>query len=445
MTDSQNVSAADLGRDIEAGRIDPRDLCERYLAAIADHPDCALIYARLTVARARLEAEAAAERAKSGTRLGPLDGVPISWKDNYDMAGIATEAGSRLLAGRVPAKDAVALTNATGQGTVTLGKTHLSELAFSGLGLNPMTATPPNVFDRRRVPGGSSSGAAVSTALDLAAGGMGSDTGGSSRVPAVWNGLVGFKPTVGAVSGEGVVPLSTTFDTPGPLAKSVEDAALLHYAMQGRVAPAPEAVMPSKLMLPETYVLDEMDPEVAEAFEGALGLLGKAGVAINRVETPEFPENAELLTGLGGRLMTDAWRDWGETIESQPTTMYPLVEARFRSGARFSAEDAAKAGAGQDRLRDQLVAKMADNGLMIMPTSPILPPLIGVLLTDEAAYTRLNLLALRNTRQVNLLGLCAITLPLVTPMTGLMLIGGPGQEEELLATAAALEPLLKAG
>ncbi|MEM7239387.1 MAG: amidase family protein, partial [Pseudomonadota bacterium] len=218
----QTASAADLGRAIGDGTLDPRDLTERFIEAISSHTDSAMIYARTTPERARIEADAAHARQKSASRVGPLDGVPISWKDSFDSAGVATEGGSRLLAGRVPEADCPALMHATQAGLVCLGKTHLSELAFSGLGLNPMMATPPNTFDRRRVPGGSSSGAAVSTTAGLAAAGIGSDTGGSVRIPAAWNGLVGLKTTIGAISCEGVIPLSVSFDTPGPLTRTVE-------------------------------------------------------------------------------------------------------------------------------------------------------------------------------------------------------------------------------
>ena len=172
------MTAGDLGRGIGAGKIDPVDLTEAYLAAIAAHPDGARIYARTTPRRARAMAMAAAGRAKAGTRIGLLDGVPLSWKDLFDAAGTACEAGSALLAGRVPARDAEVLANATAQGLVCLGKTHMSELAFSGLGLNPVTATPPCVNDPLAVPGGSSSGAAVSVGFGLAAAAIGSDTGG---------------------------------------------------------------------------------------------------------------------------------------------------------------------------------------------------------------------------------------------------------------------------
>ncbi|HSG56137.1 MAG TPA: amidase family protein, partial [Paracoccaceae bacterium] len=190
MQDWLGMSAADLGRAIGAGRIDPVDLAQAHLDAIEAHPLRDRIFARLTGERAGAEAKAAAARAKAGQRLGLLDGVPISWKDLFDTAGVATEAGSLLLKGRVPERDARVLRNATTAGLVCLGKTHMTELAFSGLGYNPSTASPPCVNDAGAVSGGSSSGAATSVAFGLAACGIGSDTGGSVRIPSAWNDLV---------------------------------------------------------------------------------------------------------------------------------------------------------------------------------------------------------------------------------------------------------------
>jgi aspartyl-tRNA(Asn)/glutamyl-tRNA(Gln) amidotransferase subunit A len=229
-----NMTAADLGREIGKGRINPVELAEFFLDKIAGHPLADRIYARTTAARARGEAMGAARRSKMGMRQGILDGVPINWKDLFDTAGTATEAGSALLKNRVPLMDAQVLQTATREGLVCLGKTHMSELAFSGLGLNPVTATPPCINDEAAVSGGSSSGAAASVAYGLAPAAIGSDTGGSVRIPAAWNDLVGLKTTSGRLSLKGVVPLCERFDTVGTLAHSVEDCALLLAALEGR-------------------------------------------------------------------------------------------------------------------------------------------------------------------------------------------------------------------
>ena len=237
-------TASDLGRMIDAGDVSPLELTENYLDAIDAHPLTNRIYARTTPDRAIAEAKAATDRATNDTRNGLLDGVPISWKDLFDTAGTATEAGSAFLKDRVPDVDAQVLKNATHAGLICLGKTHMSELAFSGLGLNPITETPPCVNDPDAIAGGSSSGAAASVAFSLAAAGIGSDTGGSVRIPSTWNDLVGLKTTSGLLSLKGVVPLCAKFDTVGPLCRSVEDAANLFAALGGTT---PAQLQPSGL------------------------------------------------------------------------------------------------------------------------------------------------------------------------------------------------------
>ena len=225
MVEYTKMSMSDLGRAIGTGDIDPRDLTAAFLDMAKAHPFRDRIYARLMEDRAMAEAEAAYARAKDGVRRGLLDGVPVSWKDLFDTAGVATEAGTALLKDRIPTRDAEVLRRASNAGLVALGKTHMSELAFSGLGLNPVTATTPCVNDHLAVSGGSSSGAAGSVAFGLAPGAIGSDTGGSVRIPSAWNDLVGLKTTAGRLPLEGVVPLAAAFDTVGPLVKTVEDAA----------------------------------------------------------------------------------------------------------------------------------------------------------------------------------------------------------------------------
>ena len=227
------MSASDLGRAIDVGKLDPLEITEAYLAAIVAHPEAKRIYTMTTQKRALAEAKMASQRARSRQRLSLLDGVAISWKDLFDTAGDVTEAGSDLLAERIPEKDAVCLRDATGAGLVCLGKTHMSELAFSGIGLNPVKETPPCVNFPDTVPGGSSSGAGASVAFRLAPAAIGSDTGGSVRIPAAWNDLVGLKTTSGLISLKGVVPLCASFDTVGPLTKTVEDAAHIFTPLTG--------------------------------------------------------------------------------------------------------------------------------------------------------------------------------------------------------------------
>lgn len=440
--DWRGMTAAELGRGIAAGRIDPVDLTEAFLEAIAAHPDAPRIYARTTPDRARAEARAAHARARAGALRGPLDGVPLSWKDLFDTAGVATEAGSALLAGRVPDRDAAVLAHATAAGLVCLGKTHMTELAFSGLGLNPVTATPPNAHDPARLPGGSSSGAAVSVAFGLAVAGIGSDTGGSVRVPAAWNGLVGLKTTHGRLPMEGVVPLAARFDTVGPLCRSVEDAALLLAALGGGAPPdlGYAGLAGLRLVVLETAAFDGIRPEPAAAFEEAAARLSAAGALVTRAPAPEAAEALALAPLL---FAPEAWATWRETIEAAPDKMFPPILERFRGGAGVLAADYIAAWQRLERLRRAWADRMGEADAVILPTVPILPPEAARALADPAYFAAENLLALRNTRIANLLGLPAITLPTGRPMTGLMLMGAAGGEEQLLAVAAAAEAALR--
>ncbi len=436
-------TAAALGRAIAEGRQDPVELAEAALERIARHPGGAEVFARLSPERARAEAEAAHRRRAEGRPAGPLDGVPVSWKDNIDSAGIVTEAGTRLLAGRVPERDATVLARGSAAGLVCLGKTHLSELAFSGLGVNPMTATAPNAVMPGHAPGGSSSGAAASLALGLAAGAIGSDTGGSVRIPACWQGLVGLKTTPGLLPNDGVVPLAASLDTVGPLARSVEDAGPLLAALLGEpAAPLPDPATPAALEIPETVVLEGCEAPVLAAFEAAVDRIGQAGTRIARGPLPAIAEVFDVVARLSPIVTAEAWGHWGAAIEAQPGVMYPPIEARFRLGATVDPAADAEARAEMTRLGHAVSERIAAGALLAMPTVAILPPALAPLLTDEAHYSERNLMALRNTRLVNLLGLPAITLPLPEPATGLMLVGAVGEDRRLIAAGRALEPLL---
>jgi aspartyl-tRNA(Asn)/glutamyl-tRNA(Gln) amidotransferase subunit A len=432
------MTAADLGRDIAAGKINPVELTEAHLDAIAAHPLSDRIYARTTPTRARAEAMAAYGRAKAGLRRGLLDGVPISWKDLFDSAGVATEAGSALLKGRIPAQDATVLSVATAQGLVCLGKTHMSELAFSGLGLNPVTATPPCINDEGAVPGGSSSGAAASVAFDLAPAAIGSDTGGSVRIPAAWNDLVGLKTTEGRVSSHGVVPLCERFDTVGPLARSVEDCALLLAAIEG-TKPADLAgasLSGVRLLVLETVALDDLRDAPAKGFDDAVARLSAAGATIERARIPEVTE----AMGLAPVLFTaEAYGIWRGVIEAAPQKMFPRILERFRSGGDFKAMDYVAGWHRMYALRQIWADRTASYDAVIVPTSAILPPNANRLMTDQDYYVTENLLALRNTRIGNLFGLCGLTLPTTQPSCGITFLAGPGQEERLLRLGSAAE------
>lgn len=448
MSDWLWMSASELGRGIGAGRIDPVELTEAYLEAARQHTHGKRIYVRLTPERARAEADAARARAKAGARHGLLDGVPISWKDLFDTQGTVTEAGSLLLEGRVPGADAEVLSHATQAGLICLGKTHMSELAFSGLGLNPayggnkdpLPGTPPNVNDPALAPGGSSSGAAASVAFGLAAAGIGSDTGGSVRVPAAWNDLVGLKTTHGRLSLKGVVPLAESFDTVGPLCRTVEDCAHLLAVMEGGTATdlGGATLSGARFLVLEPYTSDVREAPGA-AFTDAVARLSKAGA---RIETGRVAGIEEAM-GLSPVLFaTEGYGTWRDLIEAAPHKMYSRILERFRGGKDFSAPDYVAGWRRLRELRALWLAETAGYDAVLLPTVANLPPDVERLMTDPDYYVTENLITLRNTRVGNLMGLSALSLPTGVPSCGLMILTPPMAEDHLLRLGAAAEAAL---
>ena len=442
------ASASDLGRAIGKAEIDPVELTQSFLDAAAGHEFGPRIYTRLTRERALAEARAAAERAKNGVRRGMLDGVPISWKDLFDTAGTVTEAGSKLLDGRLPDADAEVLANATQAGLVCLGKTHMSELAFSGLGLNPAyggntdpaPATPPNVNNPELVPGGSSSGAASSVAFGLAPAAIGSDTGGSVRVPAAYNDLVGLKTSHGRLSLKGVVPLAARFDTVGPLCKTVEDCAQL-LAIMERGTPADlrgASLSGKRFLVLEPYASDVRDAPL-DAFHSALDRLKAAGAVVEAKSVSSIAQAMDLSPVL---FAAEAYGTWREVIEAAPDKMFSRILERFRGGADFSGPDFVAAWQSLHKLRAIWHAETAPYDAVILPTVANMPADVARLMSDQDYYVTENLLTLRNTRVGNLMGLCGLTLPTGVPSTGIMFLCPPMQDEALLRIGAAAEAVL---
>lgn len=438
--DHLGKSASEIGRGIGAGDIDPVDVTEGFLEAAANHPHGDKIYARMTRSRALAEAIAAHDRAKHGTRRGLLDGVPISWKDLFDTAGVKTEGGSLLLEGRVPSHDAEVLVNATHAGLVCLGKTHMTELAFSGLGVNPSTATPPNVHGADLAPGGSSSGAAASVAHGLAAAGIGSDTGGSVRLPSAWNDLVGFKPTHGALSLQGVVPLVERLDTIGPLCRTVEDCAELTAVMGRTKAPdlREASLQGTRMLVLNPYASDVRDGPGA-GFQSAVERLNTAGVQIDTADSAAVREAMETTLSL---YTAEAYGIWGEVIEANPDKMFHRIRDRFRQGADVKAATFVALWRRLNVLRQTFYAETAAYDAVLIPTAANLPPDVARLDTDDDYFVTENLLTLRNTRVGNLMGLCALSLPTGVPSTGLMMMAHPGHDARLLRLGAAAEQAL---
>ena len=440
--DWTRLGACELGRMIGRGEIDPVDLVGTFLGCIEDCPDKNDIYARVTLERAHSEAEAASRRAGKGMRLSLLDGVPISWKDIFDTAGTRTEAGTLLLKDRIPAQDAEVLYRATALGLVCLGKTHLSEFAFSGLGLNPVTGTPRCVNNRNAVAGGSSSGAAASVACGLAAAGIGSDTGGSVRVPAVFNDLVGLKTTSGLLPLEGVVPLCKRFDTVGPLARNVEDASAILSALSG--IPDPPDLAGARMDRMRFLVLENAMEGVREeplrGFTNAVEAVRGMGARVT-VRSIDAVDKAWKLSGcLYG---VEAAGQWMDVIQTNPELMFSEVRKRFTAGLAYSGTDYVKAWSQLYGLRQEFRLAVSGFDAVLAPTSPILPPDKDRLLEDSDFHTTENLLALRNTRIGNLMETTALTLPTGVPSAGVMLLGRPFDEAGLLKIGLEFEKALK--
>jgi len=438
------ATAADLGRGIERGEIDPVALCEVYLAAIDAHPMSPRIYARVTADRARTEAAAASVRARAGQRLSPLDGVPISWKDLFDTAGVATEAGTKLMDGRVPKRDAEVLRVATGMGLVCLGKTHMTEIAFSGLGYNPMTATPPCVNDPDAVPGGSSSGAAASVAFGLAAAAVGSDTGGSVRIPSVWNDLVGLKTTFGRLPVEGSVALCSQFDTVGPLCRSVEDAALMLAAFEGEKAVdlIGASLKGMRFGALQTVVLEDVSEASMVGYVSAIKMLEDAGAEIVPVDVPALNRAFAMSLPL---YTADAYANWRDLVEANPDKMFHQILTRVRGGKDVLAHEYLSLW---DELRDiRAVYAKATAGFdaVLCPGAANMPPNLQRLIDDDDYFLHQNLLTLRNTRVANLMRLASLALPTGVPSVGILLNVTGGDDERLLRIGAAAEAALGAG
>jgi len=444
-----DMTALELGAGIGNGTIDPVDLTDHFLERIKAHDGEHKVYLRPTPERARAEAEAAAARAKAGLRLGPLDGVPMSWKDLTDTAGVPTTFGSALFRDRVPTHDALLLQRAQRGGMVCLGKTNLSEFAYSGLGINPTYGTPANAADADvpRVPGGSSSGAGVSVGAGLAPAGIGSDTGGSVRIPAAVNGVVGLKTTIGVLPLDGIMALSPSLDTIGPLTKDVGDANAIFALLNGtRPFDLRGADLQGvKLLKPTNIVFDELDETVAAASAAAFDRLSDAGADIVEAAVPEFDEAFEVVASHGNIISAEGYAIWRDELDARHDEMYWGIYSRFELAKSLSAIDAERAHILIRRAIRRYQARVAGFAAVVLPTCPRVAPPIADLIDDPDAYNDANLALTRNTRLGNLLETCGVTLPCHRAgelPVGLLFMGPPHGEGRILRLAAAAEKVL---
>jgi aspartyl-tRNA(Asn)/glutamyl-tRNA(Gln) amidotransferase subunit A len=425
-----------------------RDRLEQALARIADPKGegaraCLTVYADA----AREAADASDARAARGGSLGPLDGVIISIKDLFDVAGEATRAGSKVLAEEAaPAKaDAVIVQRLRRSGAVIVAKSNMTEFAFSGIGANPHFGTPGNPRDRARVPGGSSAGAPVTVADGMCDIAIGTDTGGSVRIPAALCGVVGFKPSRHRVPTDGAFPLSKTLDSIGPLAGSVLNCAKADAIMAGEpYAPLePLALESLRFGLPEGLLLERLDDTVAPAFKAALGRLDQAGLRISH-------EQLSLLDGWvavnekGGVIPPEACAVHRDRLRRRGADIDPNVRIRIERGCAVSEADLAETLRERGRLAAAMDARLGGLDALVMPTTAIVAPTLAEV-EDPKVFAACNAAVLRNTSMVNFFDLCAISLPLAASLpVGLMLVARKGQDRRLLRMADAVMRLFAA-
>ena len=423
-----------------------RDRLEAALARIADPKgEGARTFLTVYAEAARAAADAAEGRARAGTSLGPLDGVVVSIKDLFDVAGEPTRAGSTVLADAPPAAvDAPIVQRLRQAGAVIVGKTNMSEFAFSGVGANPHYGTPGNPADRSRIPGGSSSGGAVSAADEMCEVAIGTDTGGSTRIPASLCGIVGYKPTKYRVPTDGAFPLSQTLDSVGPMARSVESCGQADAILAGedpwRLEPAPLRGL--RFGIPQGLPLSELDQDTAARFEAAIADLGAAGVQLSEPQFPIFDDMAQ--NDSPPLAVVESYAIHRKRLAARGAEYDPFVRWRIEGGAGVSAADYAKKLDGRNDLVRAMDSRMSDFDALIMPTTPIVAPTIAEISTLEGFALR-NRLLLRNTGIVNFFDLCAISLPMPRAgglPAGLMLIGRRGQDRRLFGMAAAVERML---
>jgi aspartyl-tRNA(Asn)/glutamyl-tRNA(Gln) amidotransferase subunit A len=441
---------ASLADDLESGRTNARKLVDECLVRIGDASG------EGRRAFIHVDAEAAIEAAEAMDRLREVKaapsrfaGIPVSIKDLFDIKGQVTRAGSRALEDSAPAEaDAPVVARLRRAGFVVIGRTNMTEFAYSGIGINPHYGTPKGAWQRNvgHVPGGSSSGAAVSVVDGMAHGALGTDTGGSCRIPAAYNGIVGFKPTQRRVPLEGGVPLSFTLDSFGPLARTVGCCAVLDAVLADEpVAPLlPRPIKGMRLAVPTTVALDELDDEVTRTFERTLETLSRQGALIERIAVPEFLDVGVMNTK-GGFAAAESYAWHRYLIVSNGDVYDPRVSSRILRGESISAADYIDLLVARKSLIARATARLAPYDALVMPTTANTPPRIADL-ADNKAFTRENLRALRNCTLINMIDGCAISLPChregEVPV-GLMLAASGGADRRILELAAGMEAAIR--
>lgn len=461
MTAQPKRTLAQVAEDLAAERVSSRRLVTDCLARISQASgEGSRVFLKVYGEQALATADFFDSLRQQGARLGPYAGIPISIKDLFDVAGDTTLAGSTVLKGAPAADhDAPAVARLKAAGFIVMGRTNMTEFAFSGLGLNPHYGTPLNPWDRAtgRIPGGSSSGAAVSVTDAMAYGALGTDTGGSCRIPAALCGIVGFKPTARRVPLEGAYPLSPSLDSIGPLANSVACCAALDAVLAGlrpaKPLPATDASGSASALLAvgdlrlgvlTNYVTDGLDPAVTAAFDRALTLLSKAGAKLTDVQLPQLREFPQINLK-GGISAAEAYAHHRARLAKDSSAYDPRVATRILRGREQDAADYIDLRNTRGRIIRQVTQQIRKFDAILMPTTAIVAPAVSDLTADEA-YVRINGLMLRNPSIVNFIDGCAISMPCQEPggaPVGLTLFGPGNTDSQVLAAAAAVESSLR--
>lgn len=447
---SIDTTLARLAEQLGSGAISSRSLVEECLEKILDREgEGVRIFLEISACNARKTADAMDALRACDAAPSPYAGIPVSIKDLFDIQGQVTRAGSTVLNGQPAAnRDAAAVARLRQAGFVIIGRTNMTEFAYSGLGLNPHYGTPINSWkpDEKRAPGGSSSGAALSIACGMAYGALGSDTGGSCRIPAAFTGTVGFKPSANKISSEGMLPLAPSLDTVGPIARTVDCCERLFriLAVQGIPGPSrPKRLQRLTLGVPQSLVLEQLDPAVANDFERTISRLASVGIRI--VESPFLAfENVSAMNASGGFPAIESYAWHQELLTASGQGYDPRVKSRILRGATSRAADYLDLVASRREFVRCVNDEMAGFDALVYPTVAIIPPRLGDL-ESERSYDQANQLALRNAGLVNLWNGCAISIPMNETgqaPTGLMVAGSFGQDEQLLSIGRFIEEVL---
>ncbi|MBZ9795190.1 amidase [Mesorhizobium sp. ES1-4] len=427
-----------------------RDRLEIILSRLANRAADEKVYAKLYTDAARAAADASDARKRAGVTFGPLDGTIVSIKDLFDVAGEATMAGSLMLRTAAPAlHDAAIVSRLRQAGAVIIGKTNMTEFAFTAIGDNMHYGTPGNAVDARRIPGGSSSGAGVSVGEGTSEISIGSDTGGSIRIPAALNGVVGFKPTARRVPLTGAFPLSVTLDSIGPLARTVSQCAAADAVMAGEVPSELAAIQLAGLRVgvPRGVLFGDTEDRVSAAFELCLGKIEQAGARIADLSIDDMIAELRAATKRGSIAAmegAEVHADWLATGASVPVD--PHVSGPLSRAALLPVPVYVRALRRRATLVAAMDERLASVDVLALPTTPVTAPAIASLAEDAELRNRIEGLLLRNTQIANQFDLCAISLPMPdTAMpAGLMLVARSGHDRYLLRVAAEVERLLDA-